>query len=230
MTGRQVILVVDDEPRIQRFVRANLKAAGYDVLLAATAAEAIDACEQHDPDLLLLDLGLPDMDGMDLFVRLRSFSETPVIMLTARDSSPAKIRGLDLGADDYIVKPFDVDELLARIRAVLRRSIKGGGNHNPVLEVGALKLDVAHYEAWAGDEPLHLTPTEFKLLAHLAAHAGKVVLHEDLLSHVWGPEYRDAVEYLRVTVLHIRQKLSGSADLKQMVQTVPGVGYKLSLL
>jgi two-component system, OmpR family, KDP operon response regulator KdpE len=223
VTHKQVILVVDDEPRILRFVRANLKAAGYEVVLAAAGAEAIDACEQHDPDLVLLDLGLPDMDGMDLFGRIRSFSEAPVIMLTARDSAPAKIKGLDLGADDYIVKPFDVDELLARIRAVLRRSQKAGGQTSPVLEVGALRLDVARHGAWVGEEPLRLTPTEFRLLACLAAHAGKVVLHEDLLTHVWGPEYRDAVEYLRVTVLHIRQKLSGGS----VIQTVPGVGYKL---
>jgi len=229
MTGKQVVLVIDDEPRIQRFIKANLKAAGYEVIPAGTGAEAIDACEQNDPDLILLDLGLPDMDGFDLFVRLRRLTETPVIILTARGGSPEKIRGLDLGADDYMVKPFDVDELLARVRAVLRRSQKSTVDPGKsLLEFGALTIDVARHELRVGGEPVHLTPTEFKLLAHLAVHAGKVIIHEELLSHVWGSEYREAVEYLRVTVLHIRQKLGNHPELKQLIQTVPGVGYKLA--
>lgn len=228
MNGKQVVLVVDDEPRIQRFIRTNLKVAGYEVALSGNAAEALDACERQEPDLVLLDLGLPDMDGLELFVQLRTITQAPVVILTARGTSVDKITGLDLGADDYMVKPFDVDELVARVRAVLRRSAKGpAGPAKSRLEVGPLTLDLASHEAHINGDPIHLTPTEFKLLAHLTTNAGKVVMHEDLLTHVWGPEYRDAVEYLRVTVLRIRQKLGERADLKQVIQTVPGVGYKL---
>lgn len=228
MTAKQIILTVDDEPRIQRFVRANLLAAGFEVILAGTACEGIRMCEQHDPDLILLDLGLPDMDGLDLFNQLRTFTESPVIILTARGGSAEKVKGLDLGADDYMVKPFDVDELLARVRAVLRRSQKSTASPSKGrVEVGSLRLELTRYETYVGDEPIRLTPTEFRLLASLAVHPNKVILHEDLLSQVWGPEYRDAVEYLRVTVGRIRQKLVDHPDVKEMIQTVPGVGYRL---
>ncbi|HEY3365566.1 MAG TPA: response regulator transcription factor [Symbiobacteriaceae bacterium] len=228
MATKPTVLVIDDEPRIQRFIRANLKAAGFEVVLAASGAEAINLCEQHDPALILLDLGLPDVDGMDLFAQLRRFTEAPVVIVTARGGSAEKVKGLDLGADDYLVKPFDVNELVARLRAVLRRAHKGsGGADRSRLEVGSLQLDAARYEARVGGEAVHLTPTEFKLLAYLAANVDKVVLHEELLSHVWGPEYRDAVEYLRVTVLRIRQKLGDHPEVRQLLQTVPGVGYKL---
>ena len=222
------VLVIDDEPYILRFIRTNLRAAGYEVTLAGAAAEALAACEQQAPELILLDLGLPDMDGLDLFTRLRRLFDAPIIILTARGSSVDKVRGLDLGADDYIVKPFDVDELLARVRAVLRRVEKRDTLTAPSeYEIGPLTLNLARHEAWVHGEPVHLTPTEFKLLGHLAAHADKVILHGDLLSHVWGPEYRDSLEYLRVTVGRIRQKLGADQASRELIQTIPGVGYKL---
>ncbi|MFZ5815139.1 MAG: response regulator transcription factor [Bacillota bacterium] len=225
---KQSILIVDDEPRIQRFIRANLRAAGYEVLLASTGGEAIAACEQQEPDLLLLDLGLPDIDGLEVFQRIRRFSRLPVIILTARSASSDKVQGLDLGADDYIIKPFDVDELVARVRAVLRRTANGPASPAPSsLTIGPLCIDVAAHEIRLEGEPVHFTPTEFKLLAYLAAHVDKVVLHEELLTHVWGPAYRDALEYLRVTIARIRQKL-GDHPARHQLQTIPGVGYKLS--
>ncbi|HYF90624.1 MAG TPA: response regulator transcription factor [Symbiobacteriaceae bacterium] len=228
MIVRQIVLIIDDEPRIQRFIRANLTAAGFEVALAGTAADAVNVCEQRDPDLILLDLGLPDMDGLELFQRLRGMTESPVVILTARGSAAEKVKGLDMGADDYIAKPFDVNELLARVRAVMRRSQKGaGGPAKARVDVGPLALDVARYEARLNGELVHLTPTEFKLLAYLATNADRVVLHEELLSHVWGPEYRGAVEYLRVTVLRIRQKLGDHPDVKQLIRNVVGIGYKL---
>lgn len=222
------VLVVDDEVRIQRFVRANLRAEGFEVLLAATGTEAVDLCEQHNPGLVLLDLGLPDVDGLEVFRRLRAFTEVPVMMVTARGSSADKVKGLDLGADDYLVKPIDVDELMARVRTLLRRSQKNAGSAGQaIVEVGPLRLDIPRFQVWLQEEEIRLTPTEFKLLACLAMHAEKVVLHEDLLTQVWGFEYRDALEYLRVTVRRIRQKLGDDPSVRHLIQTIPGVGYKL---
>ncbi len=222
----QRILVVDDEPQIQRFLKPSLGAAGYDVIVAETGAAALKAVATLAPDLVLLDLGLPDMDGKDVIGRLRAWSKIPIIVLSARDREAEKIAVLDLGADDYVNKPFGIGELMARVRTALRHALQPH-QENPRTVAGPLTIDVADHTVTLDGEPVRLTPKEFDLLAVLARYPGKVVTHRQILTAVWGPAHAEDLQYLRVFVGQLRNKLKRSADQADLVQTEPGIGYRL---
>jgi two-component system KDP operon response regulator KdpE len=221
------VLVVDDEPQIHRFLGPALEAAGYEPLRAETAAAGLRLAAERSPALVLLDLGLPDMDGKLVIPRLRAFSSAPVVVLSARDQELEKVAALDAGADDYVEKPFALGELLARVRAALRRARAASGREaaEPLVRVGALELDLARRIARVdGGEPLHLTPREWDLIAALAqAGAGRVVTQRQLLTAVWGPAHAEDAQYLRVYIGHLRQKLGEAARL---IRTEPGIGYR----
>lgn len=217
------ILVIDDEPQIHRFLKPALEAAGYDVERADTAAEGLRLAAARAPDAILLDLGLPDMDGQHLLQRLRQFSAVPVIVLSARDREQDKIDALDGGADDYVEKPFSVGELIARIRTALRHRLAEQGL-GPVFTTGQLEIDFARRQVSLAGARLTLSPREFALLELLARNAGKVLTHRQMLTAVWGPAHVEDVQYLRVYVGHLRQKL---ADAGRMIVTESGVGYRL---
>lgn len=227
MTAKDVarILVVDDEPQIHRFLKPALEAAGLAVLRADTATDALRLVATQAPDLVLLDLGLPDMDGQAALVRLRAFSPVPVIIVSAREREMEKVQALDAGADDYVEKPFALAELLARIRAALRRVRPEGAKVETVLRFGALEVDLARRTARLdGQEALRLTPREWELLAALAqAGDGRVVTQRHLLTTVWGAAHVEDTQYLRVYVAQLRQKLGKAAFL---IRTEPGVGYR----
>ncbi|HEY0418139.1 MAG TPA: response regulator [Acetobacteraceae bacterium] len=223
MSGARV-LVIDDEPQIHRFLRPALEAAGYGVERADTAAEGLRLAASRAPDAVLLDLGLPDMDGQDALIRLRAFSAVPVIVLSARDRETEKIAALDAGADDYVEKPFGVGELLARIRAALRHARAQGGTPE-LFRANGIEVDLARRIVTAADVPVQLSPREFKLLSLLVHNAGRVMTHRQLLTAAWGPAHADDVQYLRVYIGHLRQKL-GPAGLR-LIATEPGIGYRL---
>lgn len=220
------ILVVDDEPQIQRFLKPSLTAAGYHVLAAQDGAEALKAAATQAPDLVLLDLGLPDIDGKEIIRRIRSWSQMPIIVLSARDREAEKIEALDLGADDYINKPFGIGELMARIRTALRRG-SNFGSPSDVIAAGPLQIDLPAHAASLEGEPLKLTPKEFELLVLLARHPGKVLTHRHLLSAVWGPAHTENLQYLRVLVGQLRHKLAGPGTTTELIETEPGIGYRL---
>ncbi len=224
MSGER-ILVVDDEPQILRFLRPSLTAAGYEVTTAATAAEGLKLATALAPDALLLDLGLPDLDGKEVIQRLRAFSEVPIIVVSARDREVEKIAALDLGADDYVDKPFGIGELLARLRTALRHAARRAGEQM-TFAAGGLVVDIAAHTVKCDGQPVRLTPKEFDLLAVLVRHAGRVVTHGQILTAVWGPAHTHDVQYLRVFIGQLRQKLAqpGGTDL---IQTEPGIGYRL---
>ncbi|MGX9961963.1 response regulator [Roseomonas sp. F4] len=227
MTGGEVarVLVVDDEPQIHRFLKPALEAAGLAALRADTAAEALRLVATQAPDLVLLDLGLPDMDGQALLVRLRGFSAVPVIIVSAREREAEKVQALDAGADDYVEKPFALAELLARIRAALRRRAAPGAATEAVRRFGPLEVDFPQRTARLdGQDPLRLTPREWDLLAALVrAGDGRVVTQRHLLATVWGPAHVEDTQYLRVYIAQLRQKLGSAASL---IRTEPGVGYR----
>jgi two-component system KDP operon response regulator KdpE len=220
------ILVVDDEPRIRRFVRMALERNAWDVLDAATGEEAVDLARQYDPDLILLDINLPDVSGFDVLSRVRDFSIAPVIMLTGRDSEDDRVQGLDLGADDYVVKPFGVRELMARVRANLRRS---SPRHDlpPAVSVEDLHIDFRLRQVHLAGDPVYLTPTEFALLTELAVNRGQVMLPGDLLRSIWGASYVDDLSLLRTAVWRVRRKLEPDMERPRYIVTVPRVGYTL---
>ncbi|MFC0409124.1 response regulator [Roseomonas elaeocarpi] len=224
-THRTRILVVDDEPQIQRFLAPALEAAGYEPLRAESGAAALDLAATRNPALVLLDLGLPDVEGHAVLTRLRAFSEVPVIVVSARQQEEEKVRALDAGADDFVEKPFALAELLARIRATLRRSAaRGQEDSSPLIRTGPLEIDLHRRTARLdGGEPLKLTPREWDLLVTLARASGRVLTHRQILSAVWGPAHVEDGQYLRVYVGHLRQKLEGAAGL---LRTEPGVGYR----
>lgn len=221
------IMIVDDEPKILRFVAANLKSLGYDTIACLNGQEALDKFDIFDPDLVLLDVMMPAIDGFEVLRQLRSISDVPVIMLTARSNSLDKVTGLDSGADDYLTKPFSLEELFARVRAVLRRA--RGRAEEPEkqedLEVDKVRVNLAQRRTFIGDEELKLTETEFRLFLLLVQNTEKVMTHEELLTQVWGLEYRDEVEYLRVAIARIRQKIKNIEPGKNIIITYPGVGY-----
>lgn len=221
---RTRILVIDDEPQIHRFLRPALEASGYGVERADTAAEGLTSARARPPALILLDLGLPDMDGQDALVQLRAASQVPVVVLSARDEEAGKVAALDNGADDYVEKPFGLDELLARIRAALRHAHPGTAA-SELFQAGDLKVDMARRVVSASGAPVQLSPREYDLLALLARHSGKVLTHRHLLNAVWGPAHVEDVQYLRVYVGHLRQKLGPAAA--RLLATEPGVGYRL---
>ncbi|MBW6402007.1 response regulator [Roseomonas sp. HJA6] len=223
---RPRILVIDDEPQIHRFLGPALDAAGYAPLRAETAAEGLRQAAERSPALVLLDLGLPDLDGQAVIARLRGFSAVPVVIISARDQEVEKVAALDAGADDYVEKPFALGELLARIRALLRRGARRGVEEAPaVLRFGPLEVDLARRLARLdGADPLKLTPREWDLLAALArAGDGRVITQRQLLHAVWGPAHAEDAQYLRVYIGHLRQKLGPAARL---IRTEPGVGYR----
>lgn len=221
------ILVVDDEPQIQRFLKPSLTAAGYEVVEAATGAEALKAVATRAPDLVILDLGLPDMDGKEVIASLRGWSDIPVIILSARDREAEKIVALDLGADDYVEKPFGIGELTARIRTALRH--RGRSEAIPTaMTVDDLTIDPVRRLVSRGGEPVHLTPKEYDLLLLLARHAGRVVTHKTLLTTIWGPAHGDDLHYLRVFIGQLRQKIERDPTQPRIVRTEPGVGYRMT--
>ena len=217
------ILVVDDEPQIHRFLRPALEAAGYAVERADTAAEGLRLAASRAPDAVLLDLGLPDLDGQEMLARLRGFSAVPVIVLSARDREGDKIAALDGGADDYVEKPFGIGELLARVRTALRHRRAQDGVPE-IVRVGVLEVDLPRRQARADGAVLALSPREWGLLSLLARNAGRVLTHRQLLTAVWGPAHAEDVQYLRVYVGQLRQKLGAGAHL---IATEPGVGYRM---
>jgi len=223
---KQRILVVDDEPQILRFLRPALTAAGYDVITASNAAEARHLAATQAPDVILLDLGLPDRDGKDVISDLRSWSQTPILVLSARDREAEKINALDLGANDYINKPFGVGELLARIRASLRHG--GGEPAKAILESGSLVLDCERHSVSRAGNALHLTPKEFEVLVLLMRNAGKVLTHRSILNTVWGPAHGEDVQYLRVFIGQLRQKIESNPAEPELILTEPGIGYRFS--
>lgn len=221
------ILVVDDEPQIQRFLKPSLSAAGYEVVEAGTGAEALKAVATQAPDLVILDLGLPDMDGKEVIASLRGWSDIPIVILSARDRESEKIAALDLGADDYVEKPFGIGELTARIRTALRH--RGRRDAIPtVMEVDGLTIDPVKRLVSRGGEIVHLTPKEYDLLLLLARHTGRVVTHRTLLTSVWGPAHGDDLHYLRVFIGQLRQKIERDPTQPRIVRTEPGVGYRMA--
>ncbi|MFN7101197.1 MAG: response regulator [Pseudorhizobium sp.] len=220
------ILVVDDEPQIQRFLKPALTAAGFDVIEAATGADALKAVATSAPDLVILDLGLPDMDGKDVVASLRGWSDIPIVILSARDRESEKIAALDLGADDYIEKPFGIGELTARIRTALRHRNRSDAIPS-VMEVDGMTIDPIHRLVSRGTETIHLTPKEYDLLLLLARHSGRVVTHRTLLTSVWGPAHAHDMHYLRVFIGQLRQKIERNPTEPRIVRTEPGVGYRL---
>lgn len=224
---KKSVLVVEDEKKILRFIRTNLLASDYKVYTAEDGETAVQVYEKHLPDIILLDVMLPVFDGFQVLKRIREFSDVPIIIITVKDSSAEITKGLELGADDYITKPFDINELLARIKAVLRRAGDAGLSANePIIEIGRLTVNLPNYEVFVGDEPVRLTSTEFKLLSELVKNRGCVMTHEDLLTKVWGAEYKDETHYLRVCVAKIRQKTGIPEGEPGFIQTIPTIGYK----
>jgi len=219
------VLVVDDERPIRRFLRASLDAHGYTVLEASTASEALAAVAEGRPDLVLLDLGLPDLDGVEVTRRLREWTRIPIIVLSVRDGEATKVEALDAGADDYLTKPFFMGELLARIRVTLRRAAAPADE--PVLEVGALRVDWARRQVSVGESAIVLTPTEYDLLRALAQYAGKVLTHRQLLREVWGAAYEPETHLLQVNVSNLRRKIEPDPSRPSYVLTEVGVGYRL---
>jgi len=221
------ILVVDDEPGLRRALAINLRAREYDVDVAADAAAALAAAARRPPDVVVLDLGLPDMDGTDVIRGLRGWTRAPIIVLSARTNQSDKVDALDAGADDYVTKPFGMDELLARLRAALRRA--GPAEAQPVLETADFTLDLAAMEVRANDgAPIRLTPTEWHLLEVLVRNEGKLVDHRRLLQEVWGPAYGTETNYLRVYVAQLRRKLEPDPASPRYLITEPGLGYRFT--
>jgi two-component system KDP operon response regulator KdpE len=223
------ILVVDDEPRVVRLVSEVLEAVGYQVIAAASGEPAIEMVALEQPDLLLLDILLPHgLDGYEICRRIREFSEVPVIMLTAKARESDVLRGFDVGADDYLTKPFSAKELVARVKAVLRRTQRPEEMVTTTLACGELEINFARRTVKVRGEKISLTRTEYALLRQLALNANRVMLHQDLLTAVWGPEYRDDIDYLRAYIRYLRQKLEENPHKPQYILTTPGVGYMLT--
>jgi len=226
------ILVVDDEPSIQRILRRNLAISGYEVLVAETGEQALEMVRINQPDLILLDLWLPgEIDGIEVCTQVRQWTQVPIIVLSARTDEKQKVQALDLGADDYLTKPFNNEELLARVRACLRRVAnvsEGENDQQPEIltsEDGYLSMNVVRRQVRAGSQEVKLTPTEFELLRQLMLHAGKVLTHRALLRAVWGPEYGEEADYLRVYVRQLRLKIEVEPSQPRYILTEPGVGY-----
>ena len=223
MANEPLVLAVDDEMGILRLLKLELTAQGFRVVTASSGEEALRIAETNRPDIVLLDVVMPEMTGHEVLVALRERTAVPVILVTARDREVDKVRGLELGADDYIVKPFGADELGARIRAVLRRT--AGTTPDQVVISGHITVDLSKRLVFRDGAQLTVTRTEWKLLQHMAANAGKVILSAELLSKVWGPEYRDDLQYLRVWISRLRQKLELEPGEPRIIKTLPGIGY-----
>ena len=222
------ILVIEDEPQMQKLLRLSLASEGYRVVEAAKGQEGIDLARTHNPDLVLLDLGLPDMDGTEVTKALREWTARPIIVISARGQEEDKILALDEGADDYLTKPFATGELMARIRVALRRTARAGQDKpEAILTVGALRMDLDKRQVFVGSGEVHLTPNEYKLLTVLMKNAGRVLTHRQLLKEVWGPAYATQTQYLRVYMVQLRHKLERNSARPEYLVTEPGVGYRL---
>ena len=220
-----LVLVVDDDPAILRLVGLELSEQEFRVISAATGADAIALATEQHPDLIVIDVVLPDMSGLEVMRRVREQSPVPVVLITAKGGDVDKVRGLELGADDYVAKPFNPDELGARVRAVLRRDRRQVTDGEPVISVRGVEIDLERRLVRRDGEIVPLTRTEWNLLLHLAANAGKVMVSVEILTKVWGPEYRDDVEYLRVWVSRLGAKLEPDHPEQSMIRTFPGIGY-----
>jgi two-component system KDP operon response regulator KdpE len=222
---RQRILVVDDEPQIHRFLKPSLTVAGYDVVSVDTGTEAIKLAATQAPDAILLDLGLPDMDGKDVITEVKRWSKVPIIVLSARDREAEKIDALDRGANDYVNKPFGIGELLARLRAALRETGPAAASGSG-LSAGSVHVDTAAHTVSCHGEAVHLTPKEFELLTMLVRNSGRVITHRQLLNSVWGPAHSEDLQYLRVFIGQLRQKLERDPNRPELITTEPGIGYR----
>jgi two-component system KDP operon response regulator KdpE len=222
-----VLLVVEDEAEMLAALRPSLAAQGFKILEARTAAEGLLAARTHSPELILLDLGLPDGDGVDFTRRLRRWSKAPIIVISARRLDEEKAEALDAGADDYLAKPFGITELLARIRVAFRHSKASGAITGPVFAFGPLRMDVSRREVLVRDQPIHLTALEYKLLAYMVQNAGRVLTHRQLLEHVWGPSHVSQTHHLVVRMAHLRQKIELNPRRPELIVTESGVGYRL---
>ena len=227
MTTRTRILVVDDEEAILRFLRPALEANGYEVTAATSVEEATRRVARDVPEVVVLDLGLPDGDGKDVIRAVRQWSQVPIVVLSARDREAEKIEALDLGADDYVNKPFGVGELMARLRTAMRHRAQRQGE-TAILKLGEIEIDTVRHRATRAGVELKLTPKEFDLLQCLVQHAGKVLTHRQLLTAVWGPAHAADTQYLRVYIGQLRQKVEASPDDPQIILTEPGIGYRIA--
>jgi DNA-binding response OmpR family regulator len=227
MTVDPLILAVDDEAGILRLIKLELSSQGFRVVVANDGEEALRIAEQQRPDIVVLDILMPDMTGLEVMRRLRERTQVPVILLTGKDHDEDKVRGLELGADDYLVKPFNPDELSARVRAVLRRAVAPGSGAGNTVTVGNVEIDLNRRLVKKDGQVISLTRTEWMLLQHLATNAGRVMLNAELLSKVWGPEYRDDLQYLRVWISRLRSKLEADPSKPTIIKTLPGIGYLL---
>lgn len=227
--NRPRLLVIDDETAIRRFLRASLPATDFDLLEAENGEDGMRVVATERPDVLLLDLGLPDIDGLDVTKRLREWSNIPIIVLSARGQENDKVAALDAGADDYLTKPFGIAELLARIRVALRHAQTSGEAPEPIFISGPLRVDLTSRQVFVRGSELKLTPIEYKLLALLVKHAGLVLTHKLLLHEVWGPAYDTETQYLRVYMTQLRHKIEAEPAKPQLLITEPGVGYRLRI-
>ena len=226
MSNAPHILVIDDEPQILRAIRTILTEKQFKVTTASRGEEGLTLAAANEPDIVILDLGLPDMDGVEVCSRLREWTQCPIIVLSVRDSERDKVAALDAGADDYLTKPFGIEELLARVRVALRHSTRAQGTQSKVVKAGTLTIDLAWHTVKRGDEEIKLTGTEHKLLSYLAGNQGRVLTHQSILTHVWGPADADHTEYLRVYMRQLRKKLEVDPERPQYILTEPGVGYR----
>ncbi|HLX81585.1 MAG TPA: response regulator [Burkholderiales bacterium] len=224
--ARQTILIIEDEPEIRLFLRTSLGAEDYRVVEAATGERGVVDAGTHKPDLAIVDLGLPDIDGIEVIRRIRKWSPMPIVVLSARTREQAKVEALDSGADDYVTKPFGVGELLARVRVALRHAARAPSGRETLI-LGNVAVDLQHRRTTRGGEEVHLTPIEFRLLACLAQHLGMVVTHRQLLREVWGPSHVEHTHYLRIYMKQLRDKLEGDPIRPRHLLTETGVGYRL---
>jgi two-component system, OmpR family, KDP operon response regulator KdpE len=228
MTSAAHILIIDDEAQILRAIRTILTGHHYRVTVARTGEEGLALAAAEKPDVIILDLGLPDMNGLEVCTELRQWTQTPIIVLSVRDAEQDKVQALDRGADDYLVKPFGIAELLARIRVALRHSVQTQGTPDPVVTFGDVRVDLARRVVTRAGQEIRLTATEFKLLAYLVGNTGRVLTHQSILNHVWGEGYANNVEYLRVYISGLRKKFEVDPRHPQHFLSEPGVGYRFS--
>jgi two-component system KDP operon response regulator KdpE len=225
---KELILLIEDESQMRRFLRITLQSQGYRLVEAETGSDGLLQAAARNPDVVLLDLGLPDIDGLEVTARMREWTATPIIVISAREQEQDKVKALDAGADDYLTKPFSAGELMARIRVALRHVVRQKtGQSEPVFTVQNLRVDLAQRQVFLGDQEVHLTPIEYKLLTVMIRHAGKVITHRQLLLEVWGPAHVEEVQYLRVYMTQLRHKLETDPARPKFFLNEPGVGYRL---
>ncbi len=228
MVEKELILLIEDEPQMRRFLRITLQGHGYRLVEAANGQEGLMQAATRNPDVVLLDLGLPDIDGLEVTARLREWTQTPIVVISAREQEQDKVKALDAGADDYLTKPFSAEELMARIRVALRHVARqAAGKQEPVFVLQNLRVDLAQRQVFIDDAEVHLTPIEYKLLTVLVRHAGKVITHRQLLQEVWGAAHVNEVQYLRVYMTQLRHKLESDPTRPRFLMNEPGVGYRL---